>query len=43
LELAKRWRWLGIEFVVIVLGVLSALFVDTWVEDRENAKSTVSG
>jgi hypothetical protein len=38
LELAKRWRWLGIEFVVIVLGVLSALFVDTWVEDRENAE-----
>lgn len=38
MELAKRWRWLGVEFIVIVLGVLSALFVDTWVEDREKAE-----
>ena len=38
MELAKRWRWLGIEFVIIVLGVLSALFVDTWVEDREKVQ-----
>ena len=38
MELTKRWRWLGVEFVVIVLGVLSALFVDTWVEDRQNAE-----
>ncbi len=36
MEIAKRWRWLGIEFLVIALGVLAALFVDTWVEDREN-------
>ena len=38
MELAKRWRWLGIEFVVIVLGVLSALFVDTWMQDRDDAQ-----
>ena len=38
MELAKRWRWLGVEFLVISLGVLAALFVDTWVEDRENAE-----
>jgi len=38
MELNKRWRWLGIEFVVIALGVLAALFVDTWVEDRQNAE-----
>ena len=37
-EIARRWRWLGVEFVVIALGVLAALFVDTWVEDRENAE-----
>ena len=36
-EISKRWRWLGVEFVVIMLGVLAALFVDTWVEDRDNA------
>jgi hypothetical protein len=22
----NRWRWLGLEFTVIVLGILSALF-----------------
>lgn len=38
MELTKRWRWLGIEFLVIALGVFSALAVDTWVEDRQNAK-----
>lgn len=37
-EISRRWRWLGIEFVVIALGVLAALFVDTWVEDRQNAE-----
>jgi hypothetical protein len=37
-EISKRWRWLGVEFVVIMLGVLAALFVDTWVEDRENTR-----
>lgn len=36
MELTKRWRWLAIEFLVIALGVFSALLVDTWVEDREN-------
>lgn len=38
MEAGKRWRWLGVEFIVIVLGVLSALFVDTWVEDRKDAE-----
>lgn len=33
-----RWRWLGVEFLVIVLGVLSALFVDTWLEERQDAE-----
>ena len=33
-----RWRWLGVEFVVIALGVLAALFVDTWVDDQDNAE-----
>lgn len=37
-EIVRRWRWLGVEFLVIALGVLAALFVDTWVEDRENAE-----
>lgn len=32
----KRWRWLGVEFLVIGLGVFAALAVDTWVEEREN-------
>lgn len=35
---ADRWRWLGVEFLVIVLGVLSALFVDTWLEERQDAE-----
>lgn len=38
MELSKRWRWLAIEFLVIALGVFSALVVDTWVEDRQNAE-----
>jgi len=37
-EISKRWRWLAVEFVVIALGVFSALVVDTWVEDRNNAR-----
>ncbi|HSQ69090.1 MAG TPA: hypothetical protein VLM41_03320 [Steroidobacteraceae bacterium] len=32
-----RWRWLGAEFTIIVLGVLSALFVDTWIQERNDA------
>lgn len=36
MKLTKRWRWLGVEFLVIALGVLAALFVDMWVENREN-------
>jgi hypothetical protein len=31
-----RWRWLGVEFAVIVLGILSALFVDTWMDERQD-------
>ena len=38
MELSQRWRWIGVEFTVIVLGVLSALFVDTWIEDRQDAR-----
>ena len=34
----KRWHWLLAEFVVIALGVFSALFVDTWLNDREDAR-----
>jgi hypothetical protein len=34
----NRWRWLGAEFTIIVLGVLSASFVDTWLQDRQDAK-----
>ncbi|MEJ2383620.1 MAG: hypothetical protein P8Y54_04395 [Xanthomonadales bacterium] len=34
----NRWRWLGIEFTVIVLGILSALFVDTSLQDRQDAQ-----
>jgi hypothetical protein len=34
----ERIRWLGLEFMVIVLGVLSALFVDTWIDDRQDAE-----
>jgi hypothetical protein len=37
MESTQRWRWLGLEFLVIVLGVLSALFVDTWMQEREDA------
>lgn len=37
-EFTRRWRWLGVEFLVIALGVLAALFVDTWVQDREDAE-----
>ena len=37
-EITHRWRWLGVEFVVIALGVLSALFVDTLVEERQDAQ-----
>jgi hypothetical protein len=33
-----RLRWLGVEFVVIALGVLSALAVDTWIDDRQEAR-----
>jgi len=36
-----RWRWLGAEFTIIVLGVLSALFVDTWIEERNDAKRAI--
>ena len=38
MELSKRWRWLGVEFVVIALGVLTALFVETWLQDQENVE-----
>lgn len=34
----NRWRWLGAEFTIIVLGVLSAKFVDTWLQDRQDAQ-----
>lgn len=34
----NRWRWLGAEFVIIVLGVLSAKFVDTWLQELQDAK-----
>jgi len=37
-ENVQRWRWLGGEFLVVALGVLSALFVDTWIEEREHAE-----
>lgn len=37
-EIGRRWRWLGVEFFVIALGVLAALFVDTWVDERDNAE-----
>jgi hypothetical protein len=36
--LTGRYRWLGVEFVVIALGVLSALAVDTWIDDRQQAQ-----
>lgn len=35
---SKRLRWLGAEFTIIVLGVLSALFVDTWLGDYQDGK-----
>jgi len=41
MELSKRWRWLGVEFLVIALGVFAALFVDTWVEEHQNAEKAV--
>ena len=34
----NRWRWLGLEFTVIVLGVLTALFVDTTLQDWQDAE-----
>ena len=33
---SRRWRWLGAEFAIIVLGVLSALFVDAWLQEQED-------
>ena len=36
MQFSQRFRWLSIEFVVIILGVLSALFVDTWLKDSED-------
>lgn len=41
LEELGRWRWLAAEFVVIVLGVLGALAVDTWMDDHEAASRAV--
>jgi len=38
MDSTQRWRWLGAEFTIIVLGVLSALLVDTWIEEREHAE-----
>ncbi len=40
-ELDKRWHWLLAEFAVIALGVFSALFVDAWLNDREDARISV--
>lgn len=37
MEMNHRWRWLSAEFTIIVLGVLSALFVDTWIQERSDA------
>ena len=34
----ERMRWLAVEFVVIALGMLSALAVDTWIQDRQDAR-----
>jgi hypothetical protein len=38
MERRERFRWLLVEFAVIVLGVLSALFVDTWIDERQDAE-----
>ena len=38
MQVSERFRWLWLEFMIIMLGVLTALFVDTWLEDHENAK-----
>jgi len=35
-DASYRLRWLGAEFAIIVLGVLSALFVDTWMDERQD-------
>ena len=38
MEFSERRRWLWLEFAVIMLGVLSALLVDTWIQDREDSR-----
>lgn len=38
MQISDKFRWLSLEFVVIMLGVLMALFVDTWLKDHEDAK-----
>lgn len=38
MQVSNRFRWLSLEFLIIILGVLSALFVDTWLNDYENEK-----
>jgi|GEM_PF-2131047 len=37
----KRIHFLFIEFIIIALGVLSALAVDTWIEERNEEKRAV--
>lgn len=31
---SEKFRWLLLEFMIIMLGVLTALFVDTWLKDH---------